>query len=69
MRRHAQVASMLSGRQEAKLAVIACSEPPERDARWNIRLLEDNLVKLDVVDSISGASVRKHLKKGISNHG
>lgn len=58
MRRHAQVASMLSGRQEAKLAVIACSEPPERDARWNIRLLEDNLVKLDVVDSISGESVR-----------
>ena len=58
-----------TGREEAKLTLIACSEPPEGRNRWSVRLLADKLVELDVVDSISRESVRKYLKKGISNRG
>ena len=56
-------------REEAKLTLIACSEPPEGRNRWSVRLLADKLVELDVVDSISRESVRKYLKKGISSRG
>ena len=59
----------LTGRDEAKLTAIACSEPPEGRARWSIRLLADKLVELDIVDSISRETVRNYLKKGISSRG
>jgi hypothetical protein len=58
-----------TGREEAKLTLIACSEPPEGRNRWSIRLLADKLVELEVVDSISRESVRKYLKKGNLNLG
>ena len=58
-----------TGREEAKLTLIACSEPPEGRDRWSVRLLADKLVEMEVVDSISRESVRKYLKKGQSNHG
>jgi transposase len=58
-----------TGREEAKLTLIACSEPPEGRNRWSVRLLADKLVELEVVDSISRESVRKYLKKGISSRG
>ena len=58
-----------TGREEAKLTLIACSEPPEGRNRWSVRLLADKMVELEVVDSISRESVRKYLKKGISSHG
>ncbi len=54
-----------TGRDEAKLTLIACSDPPEGRNRWSVRLLVDKLVELDVVDSISRESVRLILKKGI----
>ena len=54
-----------TGREEAKLTLIACSDPPEGRNRWSVRLLADKLVELDVVDSISRESVRKYLKKGM----
>lgn len=58
-----------TGREEAKLTLIACSEPPEGRNRWSVRLLADKLVEMEVVDSISRESVRKYLKKGISSRG
>ena len=58
-----------TGRDEAKLTLIACSDPPEGCNRWSVRLLADKLVELDVVDSISRESVRLILKKGVSNRG
>lgn len=59
----------LSGRDEALLSAIACSDPPEGYGRWSIRLLADKLVELKVVDSISRETVRKVLKKTISSRG
>jgi transposase len=58
-----------TGRDEAKLTLIACSDPPEGRSRWSVRLLADKMVEMEVVDSISRESVRKYLKKGISSHG
>lgn len=59
----------LTGRDEARLTAIACSEPPEGSVRWSVRLLADKLVEVDLVDSISHEAVRRYLKKGISNRG
>ena len=53
----------LTGRDEAMLMAIACSDPPEGYGRWTIRLLADKLVELGIVDSISRETVRKILKK------
>lgn len=53
-----------TGRDEAMLTAIACSDPPEGYGRWSVRLLSDNLVELGVVDSISRETVRLMLKRG-----
>ena len=58
-----------TGREEAKLTLIACSDPPEGRNRWSVRLLADKMVELEVVDSISRETVRKYLKKGNSSRG
>lgn len=51
------------GRAAAKITAIACSTPPEGQARWSLRLLADRVVELKIVDSISHQSVRNILKK------
>jgi transposase len=53
----------LDGAQEAQLAALACSPPPEGQARWTMRLLADKLVELEVVQSIDPATVWRTLKK------
>jgi transposase len=53
----------LDGEQEARLLALACSEPPEGQARWSLRLLADKLVELEVVDDLSYQTVRRILKK------
>lgn len=59
----------LDGAQEAQLAAIACSPPPEGAERWTLALLADKLVELKVVDSIARDTVRVTLKKTRSSHG
>lgn len=53
----------LDGESEARLIALACSQPPEGRARWTMQLLADELVTLEVVDSISDETVRRTLKK------
>jgi transposase len=53
----------LDGQQEARLIALACSEPPEGQARWSLRLLAERMVELEVVDDLSYQSVRRTLKK------
>ena len=53
----------LDGRGEAQLIAIACGPPPEGCARWTLSLLADELVRLEIVDSISPDTVRVTLKK------
>ena len=56
-------ARKLDGRQEAKLIALACGKPPAGKRRWTLRLLADEMVELDVVDSLSYETVRQTLKK------
>jgi hypothetical protein len=54
----------LDGEQEARLIALACSEPPEGQARWSLRLLADRLVELEIVEEeVSYQTVRRTLKK------
>jgi transposase len=59
----------LDGAQEAQLAALACSPPPEGEARWTMKLLADRLVELEVVGSIDPATVCRVLKKTRSSRG
>ena len=53
----------LDGEQEARLIALACSDPPEGQARWSLRLLADRMVELEVVEDLSYQTVRRTLKK------
>jgi transposase len=53
----------VDGDVEAHLIALTCSDPPEGRQRWTLRLLADQLVALDLVDSISHEQVRQVLKK------
>ena len=59
----------LDGAQEARLVTLACSVPPAGRARWTLQLLADQLVVLQVVDTISEETVRVTLKKMHSSPG
>lgn len=59
----------LSDKQEARLIATACSTPPEGQKRWTLQLLADELVALEVVDTISDETVRRTLKKTFSSPG
>lgn len=59
----------LDGAQEARLVALACSQPPRGRAHWTLKLLADQLVRLEVVDSISPECVRMTLKKTTSSPG
>jgi hypothetical protein len=57
----------LDGEQEAKLIALACSETPDGAERWSLRLLADELVHLDVIETISPETVRQTLEKTTSS--
>jgi hypothetical protein len=54
---------LLDGRGEAKLIAMRLGKPPAGYGRWTLQLLADQLVALEVVESISLETVRKTLKK------
>ena len=53
----------LDGAQEARLIALACSAPPDGQARWTLRLLAQRMVELAYVDRLSYETVRQTLKK------
>jgi transposase len=53
----------LDGEGEAKLIAMRLGKPPSGYGHWTLHLLADELVALEVVDSISHETVRKVLKK------
>ena len=54
---------LLDGRGEAKLISMRLGKPPTGYGSWTLQLLADELVALEVVDSISHETVRQTLKK------
>ena len=53
----------LDGEGEAKLIALRLGKPPAGYGHWTLQLLADELVALEVVESISHETVRKTLKK------
>src|SRR5262252_2742912 len=59
------VPRIFDGEKEAKLIALACSEPPAGRARWTLRLLEEKVVELNIVDKASDNTIGRVLKKNI----
>ena len=55
------------GEKEAKLIALACSKPPKGRARWTLRLLENKVVELHIVDRASDSTIGRTLKKTFSS--
>jgi transposase len=53
----------LDGAAEAQLIAMRGGKPPAGYGHWTLQLLADELVALEVVESISHETVRKTLKK------
>jgi hypothetical protein len=60
---------VLDGAAEAHLVAVACSEPPAGRERWTLRLLADELVRLEVVEAVSYETVRRTLEQTRSSRG
>ena len=54
---------LLDGAGEAKLIALRLGQPPAGFGHWTLRLLADQLVELEIVESISPETVRQTLKK------
>ena len=59
----------LNGEGQARLARLACSQAPDGRDSWTLDLLQEKIVELGIVDTISRETIRKALKKTTSNHG
>jgi len=59
------VPKKLNGEQEAQIIAMRLGKPPEGYANWSLRLLAEEVVALEIVDSISHTTVRQTLKKTV----
>jgi transposase len=59
----------IDGAAEARLIAVACSDPPTGRERWTLRLLADELVRLEVVPAVSHETVRRTLQQTNSSPG
>ena len=58
---------IFDGAAEAKLIALACAPAPEGFARWTLRLLEEKVVELNIVDKASDNTIGRTLKKTLLN--
>ena len=58
---------IFDGAAEAKLIALTCSPAPEGFARWSLRLLEEKVVELNIVEKASDNTIGRTLKKTSSN--
>lgn len=65
-RKNPSIPKLLNGEQEAKLIAMRLGEPPIGYGSWSLRLLRDQLIELEIVETISHETVRQTLKKTIS---
>ena len=59
----------LAGAQEAVLIAIACSPVPDGHDHWTVRMLQNKLIELGVVEQLGHATVQRLLKKMNLNRG
>jgi transposase len=55
--------AIATGEVEAKIIALACGKPPEGRSRWTLRLLEEKVLELRIVDAISDNTIGRLLKK------
>ena len=53
----------IDGRVEAHLTALLCQSPPDERPRWQLKMLFERLVELEVVAHISTTMVARLLKK------
>jgi transposase len=58
---------IFDGAAEAKLIALTLSPAPDGFARWSLRLLEEKVVELHIVERASDNTIRRTLKKTVSN--
>jgi transposase len=61
------VPRIFDGEKEAKLIALACSKPPKGRTRWTLRLLENKVVELGIVEHASDSTIGRALKKTVSS--
>jgi hypothetical protein len=61
------VMRIFDGEKEAKLIALACSNPPKGRARWTLRMLENKVMELGIVDRASDSTIGRTLKKTFSS--
>jgi transposase len=54
---------VLDGEQEAKIIALRLGRPPKGFANWTLRLLAEQAVALEIVESVSHETLRRALKK------
>src|SRR5277367_6315794 len=54
---------VLDGEQEAKVIALRLGHPPKGFSHWTLRLLAEQAVVLEIVESVSYETVRRTLKK------
>ena len=57
------VSPKITGEVEARMIQIACSQPPEGRSSWTMQLIADQLIELNLLESISGETVRLTLNR------
>ena len=62
-RETAPTPKLLDGTAEARLIALRLGKPPAGFGQWTLRLLADQMVELEIVESISPETVRQTLKK------
>ncbi len=59
---------IFDGAAEAKLIALTCSPAPEGFARWSLRLLEEKVVELNIVEKASDNTIGRTLKNVLKPH-
>ena len=62
-------ARTFDGAAEAHLVALACTKPPAGHERWTLRLLAEEVVRLEVVEAVSHETVRRTLQQTNSSPG
>ena len=58
---------VFDGAAEAKLIALTCGPAPEGFAKWSLRLLEEKVVELNIVEKASDNTIGRTLKKTLLN--
>jgi hypothetical protein len=68
-KKHNNYHRKITGEVEARICAIACPKPPEGRSRWTMQMIADELIRLEVLESISDSAVCEAMKKTNSSRG